>query len=103
MRVVGSNDVCRVVWPGFSNGQSETKPGLVAASAVVQGSGCGSSSSSGSQLVGAHGSVGFHVLGRVLQDSSSDDEEARPKPAKVPRGKTVVVPVGIVCESDSDQ
>ena len=84
MRAVGSNDVRRVVWPGFSNGQSETKPGLVAASAVVQGSGCGSSSTSGSQLVGAHGSVGFHFLGGVLQDSSSDDEAARPKPAKVP-------------------
>ena len=103
MRAVGSNDVCRVVWPGFSNGQSETKPGLVAASAVVQGSGCGSSSSSGSQLVGVHGSVGLHCLGGVLQDSSSDDEAARPKPAKVPRGKTLAVPVGIVCESDSDQ
>ena len=102
MRAVGSNDVRRVVWPGFSNGQSETKPGLVAASAVVQGSGCGSSSSSGSQLVGAHGSVGFHFLGGVLQDSSSDDEAARPKPAKVRRGKTVAVPVGIACESESD-
>lgn len=103
MRAVGSNDVGRVVWPGFSNGQSETKPGLVAARAVVQGSGCGSSSSSGSQLVGAHGSVGFRFLGRVLQDGSSDDEAARPKPAKVPRGKTVAAPVGIVSESDSDQ
>ena len=103
MRAVGSNDVRRVVWPGFSNGQSETKPGFVAASAVVQGSGCGSSSSSGSQLVGAYGSVGLQFLGGMLQDSSSDDEAARPKPAKVPRGKTVGVPVGIVCESDSDQ
>ena len=99
MRAVGSNDKVRVVgsrqwW------YSETKPW---ARAVVQGSGCGSSSSSGSQLVGAHGSVGFRFLGRVLQDSSSDDEAARPKPAKVPRGKTVAVPVGIVCDSDSDQ
>ena len=102
MRAVASNDVRRVVWPGFSDAQSETKPGLLAASAVVQGSGCGSSSSSGSQLVWAHGSVGFHFLGGVLQDSSSDDEAARPKPAKVRRGKTVAVPVGIVCESESD-
>ena len=102
MRAVGSNDVPRVVWPGFSDGQSETNPGLVAASAVVQGSGCGSSSTSGSQLVGAHGSVGFHFLDGVLQDSSSDDEAARPKPAKVRRGNTVAVPVGIVCESESD-
>jgi hypothetical protein len=74
--------------------------GLVAAREVVQGSGCGSSSSLGSHLVGAHGSVGSRFLGGVLQDSSSDDEAARPKPAKVPRGRTVAVPVGIVCESD---
>jgi hypothetical protein len=76
--------------------------GLVAAREVVQGSGCGSSSSLGSHLVGAHGSVGSRFLGGVLQDSSSDDEAVRPKPAKVPRGRTVAVPVGIVCDSDSD-
>ena len=38
MRAVGSNDVRRVVWPGFSNGQSETKPGYYSfiAPSVVQ-------------------------------------------------------------------
>lgn len=81
--------------------ETQTKPWSVAARAVVQGSGCGSSSSSGSQLVGAHGSVGFRSLGPVLQDSSSDDEAARPKPAKVPRVRTVRT-VGIVRESDSE-
>ena len=88
------DELCGVVW----------SCGLVAASEVVQGSGCGSSSSLGSHLVGAHGPVGSRFLGGVLQDSSSDDEAARPKPAKVPRGNKEVAPapVGIVCESNSD-
>ena len=55
--------------------------GLVAARDVLQGIGCGSSSSLGSHLVGAHGPVGSRFSGGVLQDSSSDDEAARPKPA----------------------
>jgi hypothetical protein len=84
------DELCGVVW----------SCGLVAASEVVQGSGCGSSSSSGSQLVRANCSAVLRFAGRVLQDSSSDDEAACPKPAKVPRGNTVAV--GIVCESDSD-
>ena len=90
MRAVGSNDVGGYVKRRITTLQSQL--GMVAARAVVQGSGCGSSSSSGSQLVGAHVSVGFHFPRRVVQDSSSDDEAARPKPAKVPRGKTVAVP-----------
>ena len=101
MRAVGSIDKVRREgsrqwW------QSKARQKQVAARAVVQGSGCGSSSSSGSQLVGAHDDslFGFAIrsLGRVLQDSSSDDEAARPKPAKVPRVRTV----GIVRESDSE-
>ena len=88
------DELCGVAW----------SCGLVAASEVVQGSGCGSSSSLGSHLVGAHGSVGSRFGGGVLQDSSSDDEAARPKPAKDPRGNKEVAPapVGIVCESNSD-
>ena len=100
MRAVGSNDVGGYAKRGITTVQSETQPGMVAARAVVQGSGCGSSSSSGSQLVRANCSVVLRFAGRVLQDSSSDDEAACPKPAKVPRGNTVAV--GIVCESDSD-
>ena len=98
MRAVGSNDVGGYVKRRITTLQSQL--GMVAARAVVQGSGCGSSSSSGSQLVRANCSVVLRFAGRVLQDSSSDDEAACPKPAKVPRGNTVAV--GIVCESDSD-
>ena len=98
MRAVGINDVGGYVKRRITTLQSQL--GMVAARAVVQGSGCGSSSSSGSQLVRANCSAVLRFAGRVLQDSSSDDEAACPKPAKVPRGNTVAV--GIVCESDSD-
>ena len=98
MRAVGINDVGGYVKRHISTLQSQL--GMVAARAVVQGSGCGSSSSSGSQLVRENCSAVLRFAGRVLQDSSSDDGAARPKPAKVPRGNTVAV--GIVCESDSD-
>jgi hypothetical protein len=86
---------------GEENSRVVWSCGLVAARDVLQGSGCGSSNSLGSHLVGAHGPVGSRFLGGVLQDSSSDDEAARPKPAKVPRGNKGVAPapVGIVCES----
>ena len=102
MRAVGINDVGGYVKRRITTLQSQL--GMVGARAVVQGSGCGSSSSLGSRLVGAHGSVGSRFGGGVLQDSSSDDEAARPKPAKVPGGNKEVAPapVGIVCESNSD-
>lgn len=79
-------------------GQPESTPWSVAPSAVVQGSARGASSSSDSQFVGASGAVGFRFPGRMLRDSSSEDEAVQPKSAKVPRRGTV----SNVLESDSD-